>query len=88
MTSQTAGMTVALSIFFVLLAVLVAPKWKWLVVAAAGLVVALIGVFADTLDLGNHPGYGFIQYASIVIGAVVFIVALALFLRNRRRLSA
>lgn len=84
MTSQTVAIALALGVFFILLALLVAPKWKWLVVAIAGLAIALIGVLADVFGLGNHPGLGFLQIAELVIGALIFVVGLILFLRNRR----
>ncbi len=87
MSSQTVGLAVALGIFFVLLALLVASKWKWLVVAAAGLVIALIAGLSDMIGLGNHPGYGFLQIGGMVVGGLIFIVSLIAFLRTRRRLS-
>jgi len=83
MSSQAVGTTVALGIFFVLLALLVAPKWKWLVVAVAGLVVALVALLSDVSGLGTAVAFGRVQILGAIFGGLIFLIAIIIFLRTR-----
>ena len=47
-----------------------------------GVLVLVVSVFADPLGLGRNPGFGWLQWLGVVIGA---LVALAGFYLRRRK---
>jgi len=57
------------------------PVFAWIVIGA-GVLLVLISVFADPLGLGRHPGFGWMQWLGVVIGALVILAGL--YLRPRK----
>ncbi len=51
-------------------------------VLIAGILIFLISALADSLGLGRHPGFGWIQGLGVAIGALVIVAGL--YLRRRR----
>ncbi len=49
---------------------------RGLVLIAAGVVLALIGLGADALGLGGHPGFGWKQILGTVVGVAVAVMGL------------
>ena len=50
-----------------------------------GILIVLISAFADPLDLGKSPGFGWLQGLGVIIGAVV--IGAGLYLRRRGKPS-
>ena len=50
-------------------------------VLIVGILIFLISALADSLGLGRHPGFGWIQGLGVVIGAIV--IAAWLYVRRR-----
>jgi hypothetical protein len=48
------------------------------VLAGVGVLLILLGVFADSIGIGGTPGFGFVQIAALVLGFVLLIVGLYL----------
>ncbi|MGH7452044.1 MAG: hypothetical protein ACRENG_11900 [bacterium] len=55
-----------------------------LIVTIVGLLVALFFAFADIMGVGNPARFGCRQIVGTVVGALVFIVGLVIYLRQRR----
>ena len=55
-----------------------------LIVTIVGLLVALFFALADVMGVGNPARFGSKQSGGIVVGALVFIVGLFIYLRQRR----
>jgi LPXTG-motif cell wall-anchored protein len=55
------------------------------VVIAVGMLLVLISLFADQLGLGRQPGFGWIQWLVLIIGAAV--IAVGVYLLRRRKMS-
>lgn len=49
----------------------------------AGLVIALLGIFADTLEIGTGKGFGYYQMIVLISGLVLLLGGLALLLQRR-----
>ena len=47
-----------------------------------GVLLLLLSVFADPLGLGRNPGFGWLQWLGVVIGALVILAGL--YLRRRK----
>ena len=54
-----------------------------LIMLVAGIVVLLISVTADVTGLGGEPGFGRIQMAGTILGAIVAIVGGVLYSRRQ-----
>lgn len=59
-------------------------KTVTLIVTIVGLLVALFFALADVIGVGNPARFGSSQIGGTVVGAVVFIVGLVIYLRQRR----
>jgi LPXTG-motif cell wall-anchored protein len=49
------------------------------------MLLVLISLFADQLGLGRQPGFGWIQWLVLIIGAAV--IAVGVYLLRRRKMS-
>ena len=47
-----------------------------LAVSAVGLLIALASVFADSIGLAEHSGFGSTQWTGTILGALVLLVGL------------
>ena len=43
-----------------------------------GLIIALVGAFADHIGIGDQPGLGYQQAIVLIVGIIVAIIGLAL----------
>jgi hypothetical protein len=50
-----------------------------------GILVVLISALADSLGLGRHPGFGWVQGLGVIIGALA--IAVGLYLRRRIKVA-
>jgi hypothetical protein len=48
-------------------------KQNSLLIAILGLVVILLSVFLDEIGIGSTPGYGLVQIAGMIVGAIMVI---------------
>ncbi|PKP36450.1 MAG: hypothetical protein CVT98_07895 [Bacteroidetes bacterium HGW-Bacteroidetes-15] len=48
-------------------------KQTSLLIAIIGLIVLLLSIFLDEIGIGSTPGYGLVQIAGMVVGAVMII---------------
>lgn len=48
------------------------------ILIALGVIVSLGSVFADSLGIGGHPGFGIKQWIGTILGIVIGIVGLVL----------
>jgi hypothetical protein len=56
-----------------------------LFVSLVGLVIALVFIFADVIGLGSNPNqFGPLQSVGTVVGAVILVVGLYMYMRQRR----
>lgn len=53
-----------------------------LIVALVGLLVAILSALLDVIGIGNPARFGYYQISGVVIGGLVFIVAITFYLRK------
>lgn len=53
-----------------------------LVMVAGGALLLVLGLFADALGLGSHPGYGWTQILCIALGLVALAAGIPLYRKS------
>ncbi len=56
------------------------PAWT---VVGLGVLLVLVSLFADSLGLGRHPGFGWKQWLVLIIGAAVIMIGVYLLPRGK-----
>ena len=62
-----------------------AKKITSVLLLVGGIAVLILSATADIIGIGKNPGFGPIQIAGVILGAVVAIIGLTLLLRKKKQ---